>query len=255
MDGIDPALANEDDVDPGADSPQSVRHGGKKETAREKSERDKRTYRACLHCRQRKSRCDLYSSGEPGRPPCERCIREQHECVLGGSRRGGRRVKRTQSDIPGTGTLGQSTTDSVVRPVPIPPSLPGLQSPAPSGQQLPPWIDRESRVLPPLPQEPPLHTSTPSAKMTVDDTVASTDLQNPADALEFLANVAERDSGSNQLAPMQGYGRSHRPSVSASVLNDAPRNGDQSTSTNGVNYAPLARGQVSFEMLQVLLDR
>lgn len=23
-------------------------------------ERDKRTYRACLHCRQRKSRCDLY---------------------------------------------------------------------------------------------------------------------------------------------------------------------------------------------------
>ncbi|KAG9803884.1 hypothetical protein KCU63_g23999, partial [Aureobasidium melanogenum] len=32
-------------------------------------EREKRTYRACLHCRQRKSRCDLYGSGEPGKPP------------------------------------------------------------------------------------------------------------------------------------------------------------------------------------------
>jgi len=31
----------------------------KKTSSREKSEREKRTYRACLHCRQRKSRCDL----------------------------------------------------------------------------------------------------------------------------------------------------------------------------------------------------
>lgn len=31
----------------------------KKSSSRDKSEREKRTYRACLHCRQRKSRCDL----------------------------------------------------------------------------------------------------------------------------------------------------------------------------------------------------
>ena len=204
--------------------------------------------------RNRKSRCDLYTSGEPGRPPCERCIREQHECVLGGSRRGGRRVKRTQSDIPGTAVQSQGI-DSVIRPVPLPPVRQDYQSPSHNGQALPTWIDRDSRVLPPLPQEPPVHTSTPSAKLTVDDTVAATDLQNPADALEFLANVAERDSGSNQLAPMHGYGRSQRPSMSTSALNEASRNNETSSSTNGVHYAPLAKGQVTFEMIQVLLDR
>lgn len=31
----------------------------RKTPSRDKSEREKRTYRACLHCRQRKSRCDL----------------------------------------------------------------------------------------------------------------------------------------------------------------------------------------------------
>lgn len=163
-------------------------------------------------------------------------------------------MKRIQSDISGTGTQGQ-TIDSVIRPVPIPPSRQDYQSPSQNGQQLPPWIDRESRVLPPLPQEPPVHTSTPSAKMTVDETVASTDLQNPADALEFLANVAERDSGSNQLAPMHGYGRSQRPSLTTNALNEASRNNEQSSADNGVNYAPLARGQVTFEMIQVLLTR
>jgi len=34
--------------------------GLSKRDAERKSEREKRTYRACLHCRQRKSRCDLY---------------------------------------------------------------------------------------------------------------------------------------------------------------------------------------------------
>lgn len=33
-----------------------------------KSEREKRTYRACLHCRQRKSRCDLYVLTVPHLP-------------------------------------------------------------------------------------------------------------------------------------------------------------------------------------------
>lgn len=91
--------------------------------------------------------------------------------------------------------------------------------------------------------------------MTVDDTVAATDLQNPADALEFLANVAERDSGSNQLAPMQGYGRSHRPSLTTGALHEANRMNDQSSNENGVNYAPLAKGQVGWDMIQILLNR
>jgi hypothetical protein len=56
--------------------------------------------------------------------------------------------------------------------------------------------------------------------MTVEDPVASTDLQNPADALEFLASVAERDGNGNgknggrerlpsmQIGPAGAFGRS-----------------------------------------------
>lgn len=62
MDEIDPALSNEgagDESETSPISPQSARKNGKKEFDREKSEREKRTYRACLHCRQRKV-SDLY---------------------------------------------------------------------------------------------------------------------------------------------------------------------------------------------------
>ena len=143
-----------------------------------------------------------YSSGEPGRPPCERCIREQHECVLGGSRRGGRRVKRSQSDINNNNVIGQTNSEgtSFPRSGEYRPDFPQYAS----EERLPTWNGfGDSRTLPPLPQEPPVQVSvTPTAKLNVEDHLASTDLQNPADALEFLANVAERDSGSNKLPPM-----------------------------------------------------
>ncbi|EME81360.1 uncharacterized protein MYCFIDRAFT_140661, partial [Pseudocercospora fijiensis CIRAD86] len=199
---------------------------------------EKRTYRACLHCRQRKSRCDLYSSGEPGRPPCERCIREQHECVLGGSRRGGRRVKRSDSNAanPHNPTTGQA--------------VPSIDTRLPSWSSLNP----DSRTLPPLSND---GAITPTAKMTVDDTVASTDLQNPADALEFLAHVAERDSGSNQLPPMHSavYGRSpHQPPSATNTVND-PRSVSASTPSNVVDYPPLAQGKLNLDMIHALLYR
>lgn len=92
--------------------------------------------------------------------------------------------------------------------------------------------------------------------MAVDDPVASTDLQNPADALEFLAHVAERDSGSNQLPPMHGYGRSQRPSMTTDALNQTPRSSERSTSNAAdIKYPPLTRGELSFEMIQTLLAR
>lgn len=86
--------------------------------------------------------------------------------------------------------------------------------------------------------------------MNVDDNLASTDLQNPADALEFLANVAERDNGSNHLPPMHGYGRAQRLSRNPS----APAS-DQVTPSGTINYPPLVKGQLSLEMMHVLLAR
>lgn len=84
--------------------------------------------------------------------------------------------------------------------------------------------------------------------MTVDDTVASTDLQNPADALEFLAHVAERNSGNNQLPPMHS-------SVYSNQQHDGPRSVQPPTPNHVINYPPLTKGQLSLEIVQALLYR
>ncbi|BEI94648.1 uncharacterized protein CcaverHIS019_0702290 [Cutaneotrichosporon cavernicola] len=57
-------------------------------------EKQKRGYRACLHCRARKAKCDLGDIDAPSDPPCSRCRREKRECVFAPSRRGGNNSKR-----------------------------------------------------------------------------------------------------------------------------------------------------------------
>lgn len=91
--------------------------------------------------------------------------------------------------------------------------------------------------------------------MTVDDSVVSTDLQNPADALEFLAHVAERDSGSNQLPPMHGMmyvTAPHRSSTASRPKHETPR---PPPGHNVIDFPPLTKGQLSLDMIQVLLRR
>ncbi|KAF2173880.1 hypothetical protein M409DRAFT_16149 [Zasmidium cellare ATCC 36951] len=90
--------------------------------------------------------------------------------------------------------------------------------------------------------------------MTVDDTVASTDLQNPADALEFLAHVAERDSGGNQLPPMHSsvYGR---PENRLNATGNGGPQLPQASPNGGLDYPPFNKGQLSLEMIHALLYR
>ncbi|WRT70130.1 uncharacterized protein IL334_007124 [Kwoniella shivajii] len=58
---------------------------------KKKDEKDgyvpKRGYRACVHCRLRKARCDLGDVNAPSEPPCSRCRREQRDCVFLPSKR------------------------------------------------------------------------------------------------------------------------------------------------------------------------
>ncbi|KAK9324753.1 hypothetical protein V1517DRAFT_316194 [Lipomyces orientalis] len=49
----------------------------------------RRSYKACLHCRERKVKCDLGSLEHPSEPPCARCKREGRKCEFVPSRRGG----------------------------------------------------------------------------------------------------------------------------------------------------------------------
>ncbi|KAL4778505.1 C6 transcription factor [Aspergillus varians] len=60
----------------------------------------KRSYRACLRCRQRKTRCDLDKVGEPKKAPCVSCHDSGSECILVKSRRGGNfRLHRAGSSL------------------------------------------------------------------------------------------------------------------------------------------------------------
>ncbi|KAH1512180.1 hypothetical protein KXV22_003983 [Aspergillus fumigatus] len=90
-------------MEPDEQSPQLADTSGSRRKSRSDSSA-KRVSRACLHCRQRKSKCDLDSCGSPGVPPCQRCIRDNRECVLGGSNRGGRRIRKNKMKnfTPGT---------------------------------------------------------------------------------------------------------------------------------------------------------
>lgn len=49
---------------------------------KKKEDAPKRGYRACVHCRLRKARCDLGDVNSPSEPPCTRCRREQRNCVF-----------------------------------------------------------------------------------------------------------------------------------------------------------------------------
>ncbi|CAI7632069.1 hypothetical protein PCG10_001061 [Penicillium crustosum] len=153
------------------------------EESSEAARRDiaKRVSRACLHCRQRKSRCDLDSNGNPGKPPCQRCVRENRECVLGGSNRGGRRIRKNKiknftpaNQSPGKDSEISSPTNSENRR--------GQSASYPG-----PLV-----FLPPNPPNPP---GPASVSVEEDDTSISSVPRNPSDAWQCLTGIATEGTG------------------------------------------------------------
>ncbi|KAI9739294.1 MAG: hypothetical protein M1834_007507 [Cirrosporium novae-zelandiae] len=155
----------------------------------------KRVSRACLRCRSRKSRCDLDSSGKPGTPPCQRCVRDQVECILGGSNRGGRRIRKTVAAPENTLTttlvaennsaigvddltrsrLSNFASSPTYASNPVRQSL---QTTVPS-----PESHRTSNIRE-IPEE--------ETASEIDSAIASTDIRNPSDAWQLLTDVATR---------------------------------------------------------------
>lgn len=135
-------------------------------------------------------------------------------------------------------------------------------SPKTSDARLPPWPgygqDTKSHQL--TPQEPPARSDNNSnAKMTVDETIASADLTNPSDALEFLANVADRAEGS-QLPPIHAPGFNTSPHQQRSDLSGrmpTPSSTGQTSSSMGnvIQFPPLQKGYVNLDMMHELLHR
>ncbi|KAL1893018.1 hypothetical protein Sste5346_006699 [Sporothrix stenoceras] len=194
-----------------------------------------RVSRACVSCRQRKTRCDLYSHGTPGDPPCTRCFQERLECTLATSRRGGRRPRRT--DV----SQGQGGR------------------PSSQGQH--------NNSLPPSSPQPgtPASTRRASVRMTgtdIDGDFAARDLLNPSDALNLLAQVADLDGEHDDE---HGQNHEHEHNSGNGHHNDAqsgtPANHrHHDTNDNSANhntpfyYPPISDGHLSLADASYLLQ-
>ncbi|WWD19773.1 hypothetical protein CI109_104237 [Kwoniella shandongensis] len=133
----------------------------------------KRGYRACLHCRSRKAKCDLGDIDAPSSPPCSRCKRESRECVFAPSRRGGNNRKRpmktsddeemSDSDVKpeGGGGGGRSSSRSAAA-VELTSSHPAQTFPYPNPPRVHRRMSSSSLVHHPMRQSPPAPTSSSS---------------------------------------------------------------------------------------------
>lgn len=163
--------------------------------------KSKRTTIACLTCRKRKSRCHLQYENDKPKLPCERCKAQNLECVLGGSNRGGRRVRRkTLSDNIGA-------TRNLTSAFAVPGDNVAFHGLGNMGTTTTSPLDQRLNFAS---LEPSNHRPTqeePSAQATGTTPMEFDNLQNPSDALGILARVAEEDTP----APAQERANFARP--------------------------------------------
>ncbi|KAK5170549.1 uncharacterized protein LTR77_005137 [Saxophila tyrrhenica] len=183
----------------------------------DKKEKEKRTSRACLTCRKRKSACQLPTVDGVVTTPCARCKSTGQHCVIGGSNRGGRRVRRKTNDQH-TSQLGDDTSylDGSLSGIPESPaqnngrdgfsSMSAHSMPAPNAMMIDPALQPNGDASA---GADPYGTRESSAGAGF----AFNDLQNPSDALGILAQIASNgeNASTSTVMPsgMMGYPQQH----------------------------------------------
>ncbi|KIX99568.1 uncharacterized protein Z520_05144 [Fonsecaea multimorphosa CBS 102226] len=171
----------------------------------------KRIYRACERCRGRKTRCDLNSVGEVGKPPCLECYRVGYDCTLAASRRGGdyslHRTRRTRTD-----RLKSASYNIVGSPA----------------QQ-----DEETTAAPSGARE----TARPTASSNLEEEPIYAELRNPSDALQILAQARSHSCEENDEYEQQC------PNLS-SPLDGLRSNGAHSPNANVQEIRPTVEHQM-----------
>ncbi|KAH7075245.1 hypothetical protein FB567DRAFT_536458 [Paraphoma chrysanthemicola] len=181
-------------------SPQTPTAGN--DNTQEDDAKSKRTQIACLNCRKRKSRCLLDESGSI---PCLRCKRDNLDCVLGGSNRGGRRVRKKPRIDEGSSSA---------------PALPPLTTPRTDDGSfhalgnLGTW-SHEPAAQQQYPGGEDDHATRSGSSNT--DELHFNNLQNPSDALGILARVAGESSSNEEASNMNSKApeRINRPSLAS----------------------------------------
>ncbi|GKZ27181.1 hypothetical protein AbraIFM66951_001780 [Aspergillus brasiliensis] len=197
----------------------------------------KRSSRACLRCRKRKTRCDLDSIGEPSKPPCVSCHDTKSQCILIKSRRGGNlrqhqsksyRLRHRKTSL---AKDVEDTHGPDVEPADEMTDFAGCSS------------DGEGSV----------------ARQDSRDVLAM-ELRNPSDALQILALSGQDRSESqpqvqfNRANPNEQWD-SAAQSTSASVSNHSkePRGYERPSTTPFDDYELVQRGLLSPSLVSELL--
>ncbi|CAG7983524.1 unnamed protein product [Penicillium olsonii] len=185
----------------------------------------KRSSRACVRCRTRKTRCDLTRVGLPNKPPCLSCHETESECVLVQSRRGGNfRIPR-RSNPP--------------RPDTVPPDNPAqvdhTADTAADGSNVGCCRARVSST-----------TNEGALAGQELDHVLAMDLQNPSDALQILAQSGRKYSRDNRRDNASSRHSTHE--ADSSIRERRPSIDENTTSTD--HRRPGIAAFDSFELVQ-----
>ncbi|QDS76995.1 hypothetical protein FKW77_005947 [Venturia effusa] len=178
--------------------------------------KEKRTSRACLACRARKTRCDLGSDGSQG-PPCRRCSQVKIECVLVTSRRGGARTRESTANVTRRPsrptTFVESPGPTAVNSLgPFQPVDQVSWSSSRTQRETSPAADWQKAWPGPSAGSPaPAMEQRPSRiPNSIDNHINTTDLLNPSDALDLLAEVADRSAeGMNDVSQVSNPNMLH----------------------------------------------
>lgn len=203
--------------------------------------------------------------GNPGIPPCRRCVREQKECVLATSRRGGRRprkcVRLPDSDSTGAAPFPPGTT-STFDSVPAEGAASSEQPPGAdqkSSETNRPWSCSPEAETPEA-ETPGRAASWPGSGSQpnspggrslqsagdIEGHITSSDLLNPSDALNLLAQVADLDGDG-------GTERNRKPSGSTTHEDGTPRDHPSSKTLATYHYPPISDGVLSLSVASRLL--
>ncbi|POR37074.1 Uncharacterized protein TPAR_02721 [Tolypocladium paradoxum] len=198
------------------------------------------------------------SDGVTGNPPCRRCVEHQLECVLAKSRRGGRRIKGVKGGLPANNSSGHGYGDispsangqganrdedvgeyrrqpdqhqqgqeepEALQGWPSPRSAPNWRGESPSGSTQDLEVSRR-------------------ASEGLEGHIASTDLLNPSDALDLLAQVADLDPG--------GHGNSSGRAGANSRSAQPPA---QAAASSTSYFPPIADGILTWSEASYLVER
>lgn len=177
-----------------------------------------RSFRACLRCRRRKTKCGL--DGPSDQPPCRSCRLSGNECILVQSKRGKQRKGVVLHTL--DGTRGQAGSSSV----------------AEAGGSADDGMPSAS-----LPDEEACFTEAIGSHGSIEsEEETAIDLRNPSDALEILARTDEHSVRSTTRSRV---GRAPQDSYSAHAA------GEDLTTLDG--YELLVKGVLNLSVILQLV--